>query len=146
YFLSCILLLASRLATAQGTSSADGRTLQFIPNQGQWPAAVRYAGTVPGGHLYLEPTGLHYVLLEAIRHPHEPASHTPKTGQLARTTAAPHLPAANSPVRGHQLRVRFVGADVSTPLVPTETTGEVYNYLQGNDPAHWAKSVPSYRQ
>ena len=148
YFLSSILLLASRLAVAQVALPADGRTLQFIPNQGQWPAAVRYAGAVPGGHLYLEPTGLHYVLLEPIRHPHEPAGHgTKATGQLARTAAAaPHLPAAESPVRGHQLRVRFVGADVTTPLAPTEATGEVYNYLQGNDPAHWAQRVPSYRQ
>jgi hypothetical protein len=147
YFLFSILLLASRLATAQLAPSPDGRTLQFVPNQGQWPAAVRYAGAVPGGHLYLEPTGLHYVLLEAIRHPHEPA---PKSGQLARTAAAlpksGSLPAADSPIRGHQLRVRFVGADVATPLVPAETTGETYNYLQGNDPAHWAKGVPSYRQ
>jgi hypothetical protein len=146
YFLSSILLLASRLAGAQATSPAEGRTLQFIPNQGQWPAAVRYAGAVPGGRLYLEPTGLHYVLLEAVRHPHDPVGHgAPATGQPART-AAPRLPAASSMVRGHQLRVRFVGADAATPLVPAETTGEVYNYLQGNDPAHWAKGVPSYRQ
>jgi len=147
YLLSCILLLASRLA-AQATPPADGRTLQFVPNQGQWPAAVRYAGAVPGGHLYLEPTGLHYVLLEDIRHPHEHGGHALKTtGQLTRTASTtPHLPAAESLVRGHQLRVRFVGADVATPLVPAETTGEVYNYLQGNDPAHWAKGVPSYRQ
>jgi hypothetical protein len=149
YFLSSILLLASRLSFGQGAAPADGRTLQFIPNQGQWPAAVRYAGAVPGGQLYLEPTGLHYVLLEAIQHPHEQAGHASKPGQLARTakaSAAPHLPDAESPVRGHQLRVRFVGADVTTPLVPAEATGEAYNYLQGNDPARWAKGVPSYRQ
>jgi gliding motility-associated-like protein len=146
YFFLSILLLASRLASAQATPASDGRTLQFIPNQGQWPAAVRYAGAVPGGHLYLEPTGLRYVLLEAIRHPNEPA---PKAGQPTRSAAAlksGSLPAADSPIRGHQLRVRFVGADVATPLMPTETTGETYNYLQGNDPAHWAKGVPSYRQ
>ncbi len=147
YFLSCILLLASRLAAAQAMPPADGRTLQFIPNQGQWPAAVRYAGAVPGGHLYLEPTGLHYVLLEEIQHPHESAGHASKPGQLTRpASATPHLPAASSRIRGHQLRVRFVGADVTTPLVPTEATGEVYNYLQGDDPAHWAQRVPSYRQ
>jgi hypothetical protein len=146
YFLFSVLWLASRLATAQATPQADGRTLQFTPNQGQWPAAVRYAGAVPGGHLYLEPTGLRYLLLETIRHPHEQASHASKPGQLTRSAAAPTLPAASSAIRGHQLRVRFVGADVATPLVPTEATGEVSNYLQGNDPAYWAKGVPSYRQ
>jgi hypothetical protein len=117
YFLSCILLLAGRLA-AQATPPADGRTLQFIPNQGQWPAAVRYSSAVPGGHLYLEPTGLHYVLLESIRHPHEHDGRATKAAGQRSAAAAPHLPAAESPLRGHQLRVRFVGADVATPLVP----------------------------
>ncbi|MGI4875556.1 MAG: gliding motility-associated C-terminal domain-containing protein [Janthinobacterium lividum] len=130
-------LLFSFAAQAQQQPAlppAEARTLAFIPNQGQWPAAVRYAGTVPGGHLYLEPSGLHYVLLQPIRHPHLDGKN------------APRLPAASSLIRGHQLRVRFVGADLATPLVPAEATGQVQNYLQGNDPAAWAHNVPSYRQ
>ncbi|RZK52530.1 MAG: hypothetical protein EOO59_13590, partial [Hymenobacter sp.] len=142
YAFTGMLLLLSHWAAAQAGPVADGRTLAFIPNKGQWPAAVRYAGAVPGGHLYLEPTGLHYVLLQAIRHPHE---HAVGRAEKAPSTP-PHLPTADSLVRGHQVRVRFVGADLGTPLVPTEATGEVFNYLQGNDPAHWATGVTSYRQ
>ncbi|RZK63047.1 MAG: hypothetical protein EOO59_00855, partial [Hymenobacter sp.] len=137
-----ILLLLGHLAAAQSVPPADGRTLAFIPNKGQWPAAVRYSGAVPGGHLYLEPTGLHYVLLQAIGHPHEHAASRAKKA----LGTAPHLPAADSLVRGHQVRVRFVGADLGTPLVPAEATGETFNYVQGNDPAHWATGVTSYRQ
>ncbi|RZK51873.1 MAG: hypothetical protein EOO59_14405, partial [Hymenobacter sp.] len=137
YLLTGLLLALGQVVAAQ-SAPADGRTLEFIPNQGQWPGSVRYAGAVPGGHLYLEPGGLRYVLIQGIEHPHA-AAHTPAGD-------APRLPAADSLVRGHQVRVHFVGADAATPLVPTETTGEVRNYLHGRDPAHWAHAVPGYRQ
>jgi hypothetical protein len=140
YLLSGLLLAATGLAAAQeAPAPANGRTLEFIPNKGQWASSVRYSGAVPGGHLYLEPDGLRYVLLQPVKHPHE------QTGAHA-NPAAPHLPAADSLIRGHQLQVHFVGADASTPLVPVEATGEIRNYLHGNDPAHWASGVPSYRQ
>ncbi|MVN78382.1 PKD domain-containing protein [Hymenobacter sp. HMF4947] len=115
-------------------------SLEFVANKGQWPAEVRYAAAVPGGHLCLEPGGLRYVFLQAIEHPAGGAP-TP-----ASATKAPAPPAATDVVRGHQLRVRFVGADAATPLLPADATTEVRNYLHGNDPAHWASAVPSYRQ
>lgn len=117
-----------------------GQSLEFVANKGQWPAGVRYAAAVPGGHLCLEPGGLRYVFLQAIEHPAGGAP-TP-----ASATRAPTPPAATDVVRGHQLRVRFVGADAATPLLPTGATPEVRNYLHGNDPAHWARAVPGYRQ
>jgi hypothetical protein len=39
-----------------------------------------------------------------------------------------------------------MGADAATALAPSQATAEVRNYLHGNDPAHWASAVPSYRQ
>jgi hypothetical protein len=141
--------LAQPLAAAPLSDPADGHTLEFVPNKGQWPSAVRYAGAVPGGHLYLEADGLHYVLLQPIQHPHSTSASLAKAkagGVLPNQRRAAPLPAADSVIRGHQLRVRFVGADVTTPLAPAEATGEVRNYLHGNDPAKWAKAVPSYRQ
>jgi hypothetical protein len=117
-------------------------SLEFISNKGQWPAVVRYAAAVPGGHLYLEPGGLRYVLLQPVAHPHSGPAATAKAPH--RAASAP--PAADGAIRGHQLRVRFVGADATTPLVPAQATGEVRNYLHGNDPSRWASAVPSYRQ
>jgi hypothetical protein len=130
-----------RLPAAAPTDTA--RSLDFVANRGQWPTAVRYAAAVPGGHLYLEPGGLRYILLQPLGHPHGAPAASPAAAQ-ARAAAAP--PAAEGPVRGHQLRVRFVGADAATPLVPTQATGEVRNYLHGSDPSQWARAVPSYRQ
>ncbi len=145
--------LAQPLVANAQTSPGDGRTLEFIPNKGQWPSAVRYASAVPGGHRYLEPGGLRYVLLQPLPHPHErtgeataQASGAKQPARRSVAVALPPLPAANSQIRGHQLQVRFVGADAATPLVPTEATGMARNYLHGNDPAHWAQAVPGYRQ
>jgi hypothetical protein len=141
--------LAQPLAAAPLSDPTDGRTLELVPNKGQWPSAVRYAGAVPGGHLYLEAGGLRYVLLEPIEHPHGTSASTAKAksrNTLSSQRRAAPLPAADSLIRGHQLRVRFVGGDVTTPLSPAEATGEVRNYLHGNDPTKWAQAVPSYRQ
>ena len=126
------------------------RSLEFVANKGQWPAAVRYAAAVPGGHLCLEPGGLRYILLQPIEHPHSRPAASPAraAAAVAQTTAPPSdaAPAEVSPIQGHQLRVRFVGANAATPLLPTQATGEVRNYLHGSDPSHWASAVPSYRQ
>jgi gliding motility-associated-like protein len=119
-------------------------SLEFVANKGQWPAVVRYAAAVPGGHLYLEPGGLRYVLLQPLEHPH--AASGPAAAAPAAHKAVVGLPAAEGTVRAHQLRVHFVGADVATPLAPALATSEVRNYLHGNDPSHWASAVPSYRQ
>jgi hypothetical protein len=125
--------------------------LEFVANRGQWPAAVRYAAAVPGGHLCLEPGGLHYVLLQPLGHPHGAAG--TNAGQKLRPTKTQAATPGDAeptdeaqPIRGHQLRVRFVGADAATPLVPTQATGEVRNYLHGSDPSQWARAVPGYRQ
>ncbi|MGI4760772.1 MAG: gliding motility-associated C-terminal domain-containing protein [Janthinobacterium lividum] len=122
------------------------RSLEFVANRGQWPAAVRYAAAVPGGHLYLEPGGLHYVLLQPVEHPGHAAAASPSSATKALAPVPGAEPNNAAPIRGHQLRVRFVGADATTPLVPAQATGEVRNYLHGNDPARWASAVPSYRQ
>jgi gliding motility-associated-like protein len=144
-----VVALAQPLAAAPLPGPSDGRTLEFVPNKGQWPSVVRYAGAVPSGHLYLEAGGLHYVLLEPIEHPHGTSASTAKAKSRHTLSSQPHaapLPAADSLIHGHQLRVRFVGADVTTPLAPSEVTGNVRNYLHGSDPAKWAQAVPSYRQ
>ena len=143
-YLYCLVGLFSLLLAHQaGAQAGPGAevplldpSLEFVANQGQWPAAIRYAAAVPGGHLCLEPGGLRYVLLELPEHPH--------TGSLGQQRPAAPKPA--TALRGHQLRVQFVGADASTPLLPATPTTLRRNYLRGNDPAHWASNVPGYRQ
>ncbi|GAB3636592.1 hypothetical protein GCM10027422_21820 [Hymenobacter arcticus] len=136
---------AGHAPTAVALPADEAPSLDFVANKGQWPAAVRYAAAVPGGHLCLEPGGLRYSLLQPIEHPHMGPGHGAAKPATARTAAvAP--PSGAAPIKGHLLRVRFVGADTTTALQPSQATGETRNYLHGNDPAHWASAVPGYRQ
>jgi gliding motility-associated-like protein len=126
-------------------------SLEFVANKGQWPAAVRYAAAVPGGHLCLEPGGLRYILLQPIEHPQTKAAASSAraasaSAQAKAVAGPPNDAVAAGPIQGHQLRVRFVGANASTPLEPARATSEVRNYLHGNDPSQWARAVPSYQQ
>lgn len=150
--LICFSLLA-RIGGAQSQPAGPLRrlaappkeeaSLEFIANKGQWPAEVRYATAVPGGHLYLEAGGLRYVLLQPVRHPHALATDAPAAQPTARPRPAP---VGEGSIGGHQVRVRFVGANATTPLTPTQPTSETRNYLHGSDPSRWASAVPSYRQ
>jgi gliding motility-associated-like protein len=160
FYAGILFLLALRLPTQAQLATPSPpaappdteRSLEFVANKGQWPAAVRYAAAVPGGHLCLEPGGLRYVLLQPIEHPHTKAVASPARAGASATAKVAALvptdagPSATGAVRGHQLRVRFVGADAATPLEPTQATSEVRNYLHGSDPSQWASAVPSYRQ
>lgn len=109
----------------------DPLSLEFVENRGQWPAAVRYAADVPGGRLFVEPTGLLYSLLAPV--PHGPGHQ-----------AAP--PEAATQIKAHALRVVFEGAAPQPELRAETPTAEVRNYLRGNDPSHWAQNVPGFRQ
>ncbi|MDO7887675.1 DUF7948 domain-containing protein [Hymenobacter cheonanensis] len=157
FYAGILCFLALRLAAGAQTAPASlprlaapppdtAPSLEFVANRGQWPAAVRYAAAVPGGHLYLEPGGLRYVLLQPVEHPGHAAAASPSSAAKALAPSADAEPNDAAPIRGHQLRVRFIGADAATPLEPAQATGEVRNYLHGNDPARWASAVPSYRQ
>lgn len=126
--LICFSLLA-RIGGAQSQPAGPLRrlaappkeeaSLEFIANKGQWPAEVRYATAVPGGHLYLEAGGLRYVLLQPVRHPHALATDAPAAQPTARPRPAP---VGEGSIGGHQVRVRFVGANATTPLTPTQPT------------------------
>ncbi len=137
--------LARTPVLTPASAPAADPSLEFVPNRGQWPGTVRYAAAVTGGHLCLEAGGLRYVLLTPIEHPHlkAPAANDPVTS--AAPTSLP-TPKTAAPVRGHQLRVRFVEADTSAALEPTRPSGEVRHYLHGTDPARWATAVPGFRQ
>ena len=135
--LYCFLLILGRAAAAQPHPAAapppGDETLEFVRNQGQWPAGVRYGAAVPGGHLYLEANALRYVLLQPLPHPHDAAAPAGGGGK-------------GEAIRGHQLWVRFEGARADAPLQPAQGTTGAHNYLSGNDPARWAKGVAGYRQ
>ena len=100
-------------------------TVEFIQNKGQWPTAVRFAAPLVAGQLFLERTGFTYAL----------------------TTPWPHRPSdttARRPRQGHAYRVQLVGGLGQGPIGEQPTTG-LRNYFCGDDSAHWARDVPSFR-
>jgi gliding motility-associated-like protein len=109
---------------------AAAPTLEFTENRGQWPEAVRYSADVPSGRLFLESGGLTYSLLAGVPHAH--------TGQKQL--------AANTALKAHALRVTFEGGAPQPALKPENQTAEVRHYLRGNDPKHWARNVPGFRE
>ncbi|GAA4382574.1 hypothetical protein GCM10023186_23040 [Hymenobacter koreensis] len=103
-------------------------SLEFIENKGQWDARVRFAAPLHHGRLFVENTKLTYALREPVDlHPH-----------AERTN--------HGPLRAHAYAVEFVDASPNVKLNSATATGEVRNYLLGNDAAHWAREVGSFRQ
>jgi hypothetical protein len=137
HWFTCILfcggLLASLPVAAQQPKVVAPPTiphsLEFIPNQGQHDARVRYAAEVPGGRLFLEQQGFSYALLAGLPGHHRQAGSAPA-----------------GPLRGHALRVHFEDANEAPKLSSAEPTGAQRNYFRGKDPKRWARRVPSFRQ
>ncbi|MBO0357017.1 gliding motility-associated C-terminal domain-containing protein [Hymenobacter sp. BT186] len=109
---------------------AAAPSLEFIENRGQWPEPVRYSADIPSGRLFLEPGGLTYSLLADVPHAH----------------AGQPQPAATTALKAHALRVTFEGGAPQPALKPETQTAEVRHYLRGNDPKHWARNVPGFRE
>ncbi|OON66721.1 hypothetical protein B0919_21290 [Hymenobacter sp. CRA2] len=120
---------------AQAGIEPPTRSLEFIENKGQWDQRARFAAPLPAGRMFVEPGGLTYSLVDpaqlAARHH---GHHEPNT------------PEPTDKIKAHAYTMRFVGARPGVALQPEERTGEVRNYLLGNDAKTWAREVPSYRR
>ncbi|WP_400193421.1 gliding motility-associated C-terminal domain-containing protein [Hymenobacter sp. B81] len=138
FFWSLLLVLT---APAAAWAGAPARSLEFIENRGQWDARARYAALLPAGRLFLEADGFTYTMFDpaAIRRFNE-HGHGPDPAR----DAGPELPAGQ--LRGHAYSMRFVGARNGVKLLPIEPTGEVRNYLLGNEAKRWASQVGGFRQ
>lgn len=99
---------------------------QFIANKGQWPTQVQFAADVPGGRLFLEPTGFSYNL-QAQEAGHHADETTPRL------------------VRGHAFRTRLLGAQVATQAVGEHLLPTYHNYFIGNQASSWATQVPLFQ-
>jgi gliding motility-associated-like protein len=120
--------------TARPLSEPPARSLEFIENKGQWDARARYAAPLHAGRLFLETTGFTYSFVD----PQQLAAHH-------HHGKGPEMPVSDK-LRAHAYSMRFVDARSGVRLQPQEATGEVRNYLLGNDARHWAAGVGGYRQ
>jgi len=120
----CVASAAGR-ATPLPTRPAS---VEFIRNDGQWPAVVRFAAPLANGQLFLENSGFTYALTSP--RPHQPADDNDDARPV------PH--------RGHAYQVRLEGSLNAEPVGEQPTPGR-RNYFRGDDPARWASDVPGFR-
>ncbi len=131
---SLILGLLLPLA-ARAASPGPATSLEFVRNQGQWAEPVRYAAALPGGRLFVQPTGLTYAF-------YDPAF----LGQHHHSgTGAPAAP-ASATIAAHAYSVFFEKASPRAHLTASAATPGERNYFVGRDARHWASHVPAYRQ
>ncbi|MBT9393313.1 gliding motility-associated C-terminal domain-containing protein [Hymenobacter sp. NST-14] len=136
----CLLPLTLAAAPRPAFSPAPEPTLEFVENKGQWNSAVRYQAELPGGRLYLTPTGFTYSFLDpAVLRAH---SHR----QEAAPAGAALAPEPDALVRGHAYTVTFEGGSARATLAPSQPTAGTRNYFLSNNPREWAGAVRGYRQ
>ncbi|HEX2617389.1 MAG TPA: hypothetical protein VHL57_07585, partial [Flavobacteriales bacterium] len=121
--LTAAALCASGLAVAQPGA-------RFVENRGQWPAAVTFQAQLPSATVWVEHASILIDRFDkrAINHVHDPST----VGQ------------PNPVVHHHALRLRFIGADGQARAEGLGVQRGVYNYFQGNDPAHWASGAHGF--
>lgn len=108
-------------------AESPAQFVRFVPNRGQWEAAVQFRADVPGGTVSLRPDGLLYTFYDA------------------QALADRHAGKRTAPtLRMHGVRVVFEGANPNVRPEGDLSDGLSRNYFLGSDPAHWASDVPGY--
>ncbi len=128
-----------------GQQAAPNPQIRFLENKNQWEANVLYRADLPGGKLYAEKNRLTYVfydtkLLAEMHHKgHEKKSDPSTARRIEQEPTEPMM-------RLHAFSIDFVGADLSSAIVPESKNPEKNNFYIGSDPSFWASNVSSYGQ
>ncbi|UOG74437.1 gliding motility-associated C-terminal domain-containing protein [Hymenobacter tibetensis] len=141
FFSSLLLLVAPRLVAASPPSSSsralpEKASLEFVENKGQWDSKARYAAALPGGQLFVTPTGFTYSFLDPV------ALRSRLHHGVEDIPGAP----TSDVLRGHSYTVTFEGANANPTLTSEERTEAPYNYFRGNDPKRWASNAAGFRR
>ncbi len=117
--------------TVAAVSATPPRPLEFTPNHGQWPAAVRLRTDVaPGLSVFLENRTLTFLRYDAPAW--AAAAHRVSGGGQADSAA----------VQAHAWAVELVGARATAhPEPSSENCGPVRHYFVGKEQRRWAPNV-----
>lgn len=112
--------------------------IRFIENRNQWPSAVQFSASVPGGKMFISPGTFTYQLVDesAIErnHLHSHDVHNESDGN----------PVMEQWIKGHVVDVFFEGANSASVPQPFGKLSTYYNYFLGNDPSRWASKAYAY--
>jgi gliding motility-associated-like protein len=108
----------------------DMGLIKLVENKGQWPKQVLFKANIPGGDLYITPTGLVYQLID------EAALH-----ELAHNSKGTEPKMVN----GHTYKMTFSNANAVFMVDKQGVSSETYNYFLGSDPNVWAGNCRAYQ-
>ena len=107
---------------------ADGGA-RFEENKGQWPKSVAFRADIPGGALFIEQQGFTYHF---------------QTSNLDNHHAENKANSENETLKGHVLKMQFLGANVFSKSEGKNQLSSYSNYFIGKDKRNWAANVFSY--
>lgn len=126
FFFTCILSGLDGFAHNEGPLSN-----QFIQNNGQWPAQVRFKTEVSAGNLFFENNRLVYNLWDQsiLKKIHAQKGNIDLDKLM---------------MKGHNYHVYFDGQNPKPEISGKEQYEAYHNYFLGNDPNKWAGGVPLF--
>ena len=132
YILYLLLFTASIPFYGRGASiipidEVGKHNVRLIENKGQWESNILFKAHIPGGTLYVTPTGLQYQLVD--EHAIFEAIHNRKNGTV---------------IKEHIYNVNFVGANTDPVVQTFLPSKEYYNYFIGSNPEKWKSECRAY--
>ncbi len=100
--------------------------LHFKENKNQWHSNILYAAELKGAVVFIERTGITYLLFDR--------------DDMEKTH--PAMGPVN--VHAHLYKVKFEGAQTPSQVDAFDKTETYYNYFIGNDPSKWASNVHGF--
>jgi gliding motility-associated-like protein len=128
YLLLCCLLL-----TGIPLLRAQDAALVFVPNEGQWEQPFLYKGVASFADIYLENSGVTYVVGDA--------DNIPKM-EAFKESAAPL--AEPTVLKYHAYKMKWLGARPRPATRTGKKQSYYYNYYLGNNPQRWKSNVSLY--
>jgi gliding motility-associated-like protein len=114
--------------------ASDAPKFVFQQNKNQWPQKVNFAADLGAGQVFIEKTGLTYVVYNS----------SDLEKQHAKKFEKEDL-SKNDILHAHVYKVEFVNAKL-TDQKASKQQPEYYNYFLGNDPSHWASNVKAFEK
>lgn len=114
---------------------------RFIENKNQWDAQAKFRAELPGGYLFLEDEALTYLFYDPSSFPQHHGSEAHHGNEKSHQ----HQTESDG-VRGHVVKVKFLGANQQPRYATAKQRPEYYNFLRGKNPAKWGHHANAYEE
>lgn len=123
----CLLLAGIPVARAQDAA------LLFVPNEGQWEQPFLYKGVASFADIYLENSGVTYVVGDADN-----------ISKIQAFKESPVPLPQSTVLKYHAYKMKWLGASPKPKTLAGKKQSYYNNYYLGEDPRHWKSGVGVY--